>query len=153
LADEIVGMITVERAVRDDAPTFSRLELAAETREFVASYPEAVHREKMGDPGIVYLRILSDGALAGFFILALDPDGRSIEFRRVVVAPERRGIGQTAIRAMEDFCRAELGRPRIWLDVFADNHRGRHIYQKLGYRHFGHGVYDGRPLLLFEKDL
>jgi RimJ/RimL family protein N-acetyltransferase len=107
----------------------------------------------MAEPGIVYLRILARGEPAGFFLLALDPDGRSVEFRRVVVAPERRGIGQAAIRAMETFCRAELGRTRIWLDVFEENDRARHIYRKLGYRLFGHGSFDGRPLLLFEKDL
>jgi diamine N-acetyltransferase len=146
-------MITVERALPEDAAVFAMLEQAPDTREYVASYSEAVHQARMDDPDMVYLRILQEGALAGFFILALDPDGRSIEFRRVVVAAERRGIGQAAIRAMENFCRAELLRPRIWLDVFEDNHRGRHIYDKLGYRHFGRGSYDGRPLLLYEKDL
>jgi RimJ/RimL family protein N-acetyltransferase len=146
-------MVTVERAFLEDAPVFAALEQAPDTREYVAAYPEAEHRRKMDDPDLIYLRILDHGEVVGFFILALDPDGRSIEFRRVVIAPERRGIGQAAIRAMEDFCRVELRRPRIWLDVFEDNHRGRHIYQKLGYQHYGQGSYDGRPLLLYHKDL
>jgi len=145
--------VSLERASPEDAPLFAALEQGADTKEYVASYTAAEHARRIVDPGFVYLRILTRGELAGFFILALDPDGTSIEFRRVVVAPERRGIGQAAIRAMESYCRAEMGRPRIWLDVFEHNHRGRHIYEKLGYDLYGRGTYAGRPLLLYQKML
>jgi RimJ/RimL family protein N-acetyltransferase len=146
-------MITVERATLENAPVFATLEQGVDTRDYIAAYSEAEHREKLTDPNVVYLRILARGDLVGFFILALDPDGNSIEFRRVVVAADRRGIGQAAITAMERFCRAELDRRRIWLDVFEHNHRGRHIYEKLGYQLFGHGSHGGRPLLLYQKSL
>ena len=148
------SLVTVARAEPDDAPVFAALELGPDTRGFVGSNSEAEHRHRITTGEMIYLRIVDRSALAGFFILRLDPDGRSVEFRRVVVAPEHRGIGQAAITAMERYCRGELGRERIWLDVFEENPRARHVYQKLGYRHFGHDVFaDGRPLLLFEKDL
>jgi len=146
-------MVTLEPARPEDAPLFAALEQGADTREFVAPYSDVEHARRMLDPAMVYLRILADGALAGFFILVLDPDGTSIEFRRVVVSADRRGIGQTAITAMENYCRAELRRPRIWLDVFEHNHRSRHIYDKLGYEQYGRGSYEGRPLLLYQKYL
>jgi RimJ/RimL family protein N-acetyltransferase len=105
------------------------------------------------DPGLVYLRIIADDKLKGFVMLALDPDQSSVEFRRIVVSTKGLGIGQSAIAKMEEFCRVELGRSRIWLDVFEYNHRGRHIYEKLGYRRFGESVIDGNVLLLYEKTL
>jgi RimJ/RimL family protein N-acetyltransferase len=46
-----------------------------------------------------------------------------------------------------------MGRRRIWLDVFEHNARGRHVYEKLGYRRFDSGELDGKPLLLYEKQL
>jgi RimJ/RimL family protein N-acetyltransferase len=76
-----------------------------------------------------------------------------VEFRRVVVADKDKGIGQLAIAAMERFCRAELERKRIWLDVFESNHRGRHVYEKLGYQRFGESSHPGGKLLLYEKAL
>ena len=86
-------------------------------------------------------------------ILALDSDLTSVEFRRIVVAAKGAGIGQAAIAAMEAYCVEALRRQRIWLDVFASNPRGLHIYQKLGYRRFDSGELDGRKLLYLQKTI
>ena len=100
------------------------------------------------------IRIMEKGQFAGFIILALDPDGKSVEFRRIVVSAKGRGVGQTAISEMEKFCKSELRRERVWLDVFEYNRRGRHIYEKLGYRQYGSIAHEsGKLLLLYEKDL
>ena len=146
-------MIQLERASVDDAPFFAALEQAPDTAEFILPYSRSEHVQKMLDPHLMYLRILQDGELAGFFILALDPDAHSVEFRRIVVAIKARGIGQVAIAAMERFCRDEWQRTRIWLDVFEHNSRGQHIYEKLGYKRYGARDHEGRRLLLYEKEL
>ncbi len=91
------------------------------------------------------------GVLAGFFILGLVEDKKSVEFRRIVVATKGQGIGQTAIGLMERFCRATLGRTRIWLDVFESNARSRHIYEKLGYRKCGQQAHADKTLIVYEK--
>lgn len=145
--------VQVERAAPEDAPAFVAMEQADDARRYVMAYSLDEHLRRMDDPGIIYLRILDRGALAGFFLLALDPDGTSVEFRRIVVATRDRGIGQAAIARMERFCQAELRRRRIWLDVFEDNHRGRHIYEKLGYERFDARDYGDRRLLLYQKAL
>ena len=103
------------------------------------------------DSDIVYPTIFAGEALAGFFILALDEVESTIEFRRVVVAPSYRGIGQQAISAMERYCAVELNRHRIWLDVFMDNNRAKHIYKKSGYRPSSEEVVGERKLLVYEK--
>jgi SAM-dependent methyltransferase/ribosomal protein S18 acetylase RimI-like enzyme len=143
--------IVLERATPDDARAFADMEQAADTGRYIMGYSHDEHVRRLADPSLIYLRIVDAGQLAGFFILALDPDGASVEFRRIVVTARGRGIGQAAIRRMELFCQAVLGRSRIWLDVFEDNLRGRHIYEKLGYARFGESIHGERRLLLYEK--
>ena len=140
-------------ATADDAARFAAMEQSADAAPFIIPYTLDDHRRKIAQPGMVYLRILREGALSGFFILALDSDAHSVEFRRIVVAEKGKGIGQAAISVMERYCARELGRLRIWLDVFEHNARGRHIYEKLGYRKFGESEHAGRKLLLYEKEL
>ena len=111
------------------------------------------HQREYERVDIVYLSIYADSQLAGYFILALDSDLTSVEFRRIVVAAKGAGIGQAAIAAMEAYCVEALRRQRIWLDVFASNPRGLHIYQKLGYRRFDSGELDGRKLLYLQKTI
>jgi hypothetical protein len=56
-----------------------------EARHFVIPYSLDRHHTEFGKPGVLYKSILRDGQLIGFLILVLDPDGRSVEFRRIVV--------------------------------------------------------------------
>jgi RimJ/RimL family protein N-acetyltransferase len=146
-------MIELHKATIDDVPAFVAMEQAMDTTKFIVPYSRAKHERNISDPSLVYLKIIVDGVLAGFFILCLDVDGRSVEFRRIVVADKGRGVGQLAITQMENFCRTHLGRKRIWLDVFEYNQRGRHIYEKLGYEKFGETDYGSGRLWLYEKML
>src|SRR5678816_4305755 len=120
-------MVTVERAPVQDASLFAQLEQAPDTKQFVLPYSETEHARNILNSSFVYLRILDAGELVGFFILVLDSEPNSVEFRRVVVSDKGKGVGQSAITAMEQFCRTQLQRTRVWLDVFEYNNRGRHI--------------------------
>ena len=124
-----------------------------DTREHITLYSLAEHQAEFVRDDIVYLSIYANNALSGYFILVLEADGESVEFRRIVVDAKGAGIGQAAIRAMEAYCAGQLRRRRIWLDVFASNPRGQHIYAKLGYSLFKRGELDGRPLLFMQKQL
>lgn len=146
-------MIELQKATLEDVPAFVAMEQSMDTKEFIIPYSRAEHEQKMSDPNLVYLKIVDDEVLVGFFILALDADGRSIEFRRIVVAAKGRGVGQLAIAQMENFCRARLDRTRIWLDVFEHNQRGRHIYEKFGYEKYGETAHGSGRLWLYEKQL
>jgi RimJ/RimL family protein N-acetyltransferase len=146
-------MLELERATTLDVPALIALERAADTKPYIIPYSDHEHERNMADPALVYLRIVEDGLTAGFFILALDGDGTSVEFRRIVVSAKDRGLGQLAIARMEGFCRTQLGRSRIWLDVFEHNARGRHIYEKLGYKKYMTRTHDNGSLWLYEKSL
>lgn len=146
-------VVELGRASADDAAVITEMENAPDTSRFIMAYSPDEHRRRMTEPDHIYLRILVAGQIVGFFLLVLDPDGTSVEFRRMVVRDRGLGIGQAAIARMERFCHRELRRSRIWLDVFEDNRRARHIYEKLGYQPFGDRDYGGRRLLLYEKRL
>lgn len=143
--------VAVQRAGQQDLGTFARMERGLEARDFVSQDAHEQHLARFDSPAVVYLRVLADGRLSGFSILVLEEDGVSVEFRRIVIATPDAGIGQQALPAMEGFCRATLGRRRVWLDVFEDNPRGRHVYGKLGYQAFDSGMLRGRPVLFLEK--
>ncbi len=145
--------VSIEKATHYDLPLFAEMEQVDGTSEFISQYSLDEHHRKFDEPQINYLRITNAGAIVGFFILALEPDGTSVEFRRIVVSDKGNGIGQVAIRQMEEFCKDELGRSRIWLDVLETNYIGRHIYDKLGYQQFGEQESQGERLLLCEKQI
>lgn len=96
-------MVRLERAIMEDAALFAAFEQEADARSFILPYDAQEHVKKLLDPGVVYLRILAREKLVGFFILALEKDNFSVEFRRIVIAHASRGIGQTAISLMEAF--------------------------------------------------
>jgi RimJ/RimL family protein N-acetyltransferase len=146
-------MIELRPSRIEDLHFFHAMEQDADASAFILPYSLQRHRREFERREIVYLSIYSLDELAGFFILRLDPDHNSVEFRRVVIAKKGQGIGQPAILAMEEYCRDQLKRNRVWLDVFEFNNRGRHIYEKLGYRLFDSGDHDGKKLLLYEKDM
>jgi RimJ/RimL family protein N-acetyltransferase len=143
--------------LRESAPTelaqFCRMEQEQDTSQFILPYSLQRHVEEFSREDQIYLSIVKREKLAGFIILALDADGSSVEFRRIVVTDRDNGTGQQAISALEDYCRQQLGRRRLWLDVFDFNQRGRHVYSKLGYTAFGEGEHAGKRLVYYQKSL
>lgn len=145
-------MIELKNSEIEDVDAFVAMEHAEDTSEFVIPYSRDKHIAEMTKDDVIYLSIYERGKLSGFIIVAIDEPG-SAEFRRIVVAAKGKGLGQKAIRSMERYCAKELGCSRIWLDVFASNTRGIHIYKKLGYKQFKTGEHNGNTLLFMEKML
>ena len=145
--------VSIEKATHDDLSLFAEMEQVEGTSEFINQYSLDEHHRKFDEPQITYLRITNAGAIVGFFILALEPEGTSVEFRRIVVSDKGKGIGQVAIGQMEEFCKNELSRARVWLDVLETNYIGRHSYDKLGYKQFGEQESQSERLLLYEKNI
>lgn len=141
--------ITLRDTKVEELPAICEME-QGEARNFIILYSLERHREEFGRPAVVYKSICRADRLIGFIMLVLDPDGQSVEFRRIVVSEPGRGIGKRAIGMVRHLCRSELGRARLWLDVFETNERARHVYEKSGYRPFGASEHEGRTLLLYE---
>lgn len=146
-------MIEIGESTPDQLAQFSHMELEADAAPNITPCSPEKHLEEFNREDIVYLTIYHRQEQSGFFILRLEPDNHSVEFRRIVVSSRDQGIGQQAITLMEDYCRDIFQRQRIWLDVFDYNERGRHVYEKLGYRQFETKELDGRTLLFYQKSL
>lgn len=122
-----------------------------EAQEFIIPYSLERHQAELVKPDVVYKSIWHERELIGFLILVLDQDGHSVEFRRIVIARRGRGYGKRVVRMVDEICHNELGKTRIWLDVFETNERVWHVYQQCGYQQFGKSEHEGRTFLLYEK--
>lgn len=147
-------MISLRPSTREELEKFDAMDRQEHARGYVVQTGIETHRQYFDDPCITYLTIEDDrGDYCGYFILVLEPGTGSIEFRRILVDRNRRGVGQAAIIEMEKFCKNAFEIERIWLDVFEDNEIGIHIYEKLGYARFNEASHEGRRLYLYEKTL
>jgi RimJ/RimL family protein N-acetyltransferase len=147
-------MISLRRSRRDELEVFDQMDRQAHASEYVIQTGIDTHRNNFDDPRISYLSIENAGGeFCGYFILVLEADNDGVEFRRILIDGQQRGIGQAAIGAMESYCKKEFKIKRIWLDVYEDNEVGVHIYEKLGYTRFEEEYVDGRKLYLYEKIL
>ncbi|KLV05243.1 histone acetyltransferase [Photobacterium aquae] len=126
------------------------MERTEEAIGFVIPYSLKKHRELIESDEVIYLSIFYDDKLSGFMILHQEND-QVVEFRRIVISATGYGLGQLAIKAMEQYCFQYLDCSRVWLDVFESNLRGLHIYKKLGYKIFQNTRHNGVQLLMMEK--
>lgn len=103
---------------------------------FIHRFPPEQHQRNLTDADKLYL-IAEDEAhqRAGFVMLAgLSSSDRNIELVRMGVAQPGTGIGRLLLMAAMETVFDKLGAHRLWLDVFADNARARHVYAAAGFR-------------------
>ena len=147
-------MISLRPSKREELEIFDEMDRQDHARNFVIQTGLGTHQKYFIDPKITYLSIEnSSGEFCGYFILVLEPDTESVEFRRILIDQKKRGIGQAAISEMESYCKNEFNVKRIWLDVYEDNEIGIHIYEKMGYERFKEKLVEGRKLYFYEKAL
>jgi len=127
-----------------------RLENDVDVRRFILPYTRERHLAELSTENVRYLAIDGPSGMAGFIILKVESDW-SVEFRRIVVDNRGQGVGKKALDELEVYCRNEFNSHRIWLDVFEDNARARHLYSSKGYETTGTRSYNGRTLIIMEK--
>ncbi len=133
---------------------FDEMDRQDHASNFVTQIGIEIHQKYFDDPNITYLSIEDNkGEFSGYCVLVFESETESLEFRRILIDQNKRGVGQAAIIEMEIYCRKEFEVDRIWLDVYEDNAIGRHIYEKMGYQQFKVELEEGRKLLFYEKAL
>jgi diamine N-acetyltransferase len=127
-------------ATAADIPGIAVLERTASARAFVGQWSEERHHATLAGPDARYFVHESEsGELEAYAILrGLAEDSRSIELKRIVVANPGRGTGRTILTELLRIAFEELHAHRVFLDVFDDNARARHLYESLGF------VYEGK---------
>jgi len=142
-----VSAVRLAPARPEDARAIAELECRPENGPFVRGHPEAEHRSRMADPDVRYLRIENGaGAFIGFALLTGLGDGAGgVRLLRIVMDAPGRGFGRQAMLAICALVFDEWRVERLWLDVFEDNARARHIYESIGFRATGHSYPPSRP--------
>ncbi|HEY4924132.1 MAG TPA: GNAT family N-acetyltransferase [Roseiarcus sp.] len=100
---------------------------------------------------------IADEGLAGYALVSLRERASAARLYSIAVDRRngRRGVGRALMAACEHYAAAH-GRRTLRLEVRADNAAAIALYQRLGFRQFGHyGNYyaDGATALRFEKQL
>lgn len=122
-----------------DIPAILALERTPFAREFVGQWSEERHRATLeGGDGHHYVSETEWGEVQGYVILrGINEDSRAIELKRIVVAVPERGLGRSMLKEVMRIAFRELGAHRLFLDVFEDNARARHLYESVGFQYEG----------------
>lgn len=141
----------IRKATEDDIFFIRTLEMDP-ANIFVHSWDEATHRENLHNPAYHYL-IAEDieGLTLGYAILLDNAPGR-VEWRRIIVARRGDGIGKAFMAAVLDYFFTNHKAEVVWLDVYEQNDRARHVYEKLGFEEVGEDLsaVPGQRLVIME---
>jgi RimJ/RimL family protein N-acetyltransferase len=122
-----------------DIPAIVAIERTPFASEFVGQWSEDRHRVTLtGGDARYYVSETEWGEVQGYVILrGINEDSRAIELKRIVVAVPERGLGRSMLKEVIRIAFRELGAHRLFLDVFEDNARARHLYESVGFQYEG----------------
>jgi len=122
----------LRKATADDIFFIRALEMDP-ANVFVHCWDEKTHRQNIADPLFHYLVAEGiQGTALGYAILVENKPG-IVEWRRIIVARRDDGIGSAFMQAViDDF--SDKGASMLWLDVYEDNQRARHVYSSMGFK-------------------
>ena len=125
--------ITLRKTDESDLDYVLAAEHNPENSRFVIPWSREQHLQAMGDPDLAHL-IAQRERRIGYVILAglLDPN-QNIEFRRIVITEKGFGYGKATVRLVKEFAFQTHKAHRLWLDVKAQNHRARSVYEACGF--------------------
>jgi diamine N-acetyltransferase len=141
------SLVFLRPGERSDIPLFVRWLSDARTAEFIAirspiglAMEERWFDDMLDHHGrdrwfFVIARLEDDRPVGSIDLHLLDLNNGSAGLGIVIGDPAdtSQGYGSDAIRALLGFGFGELRLERIWLDVYDDNARGRHVYERLGF--------------------
>lgn len=126
-------------AVYDDIEYVMRLERAEGNRDFVFQNTYKEHKSNI-DSTENMLFIVQDresSEKSAFILCNYKRPYDSFELRRIVIETKCKGTGSELISALIKYAFEVVKANRFWLDVFTDNERAVHLYNKLGMVHEG----------------
>lgn len=137
-SDTLRAML-LRSAVNSDIPGILALEGGPRARAFVGQWSEERHRATLtGGDARYFVSEAESGDLQAYVILrGLSEEPGSIELKRIVVDPPGQGLGRRLLAETIRIVFEELKAHRLFLDVYEDNARARHLYESLGFVHEG----------------
>ena len=128
-------MLHFEPTNSDDFPTIIEWENNPENRDFIFLYSFAEHQEVIDDKDQLHLKLIDNqGVMVGFIILrGLQNPNLSVELKRIVINEKRKNYGKMTLQLLQNLVFDKLKKHRLWLDVFTDNPRAKHVYKSVGF--------------------
>jgi diamine N-acetyltransferase len=126
-------------ATAADIAQICRLETLPQFRMFVGSWAADQHLQNLADPDASYIVAEDEqGNITAFAILrGLLSEHRAVEIKRFVVGVPNQGTGKKFLAEIADRAFSDYGAHRLYLDVFVNNDRARHVYETFGFRKEG----------------
>jgi len=126
-------------AVPADIPRIVALERTPHGRNFVGQWSEERHLATLtGGDARYFVSETESGELQAYAILrGLSEESGSIELKRVVVSTPERGLGRKILEELISIAFDGFHAHRLFLDVYDDNARARHVYESLGFQYEG----------------
>lgn len=126
--------VTLRPTRAQDLDWVAVIESDASAAGYVGSSPRALHQAAIDDPRAGHYMIEAEDGPVGFVMLKGMPDANgAVELARIVIQKPEQGYGRAALRGVQRLAFEEIGAHRLWLDVFVENERARHVYRSLGF--------------------
>ena len=103
--------------------------------EFVASNALSIV-QSVDEDGWITKAIEHDGELIGFTMFGWNEEEEFYELCRIMIDREvqNKGYGTQAIQLILDEMKARFGCKEVYLSTDPENVRGKHVYEKIGFR-------------------
>ncbi len=126
-------------AVAKDIHFILNQETREEFQNLIGRWSPDEHLSNLKNPDIGYWMIENErNKLLGYAILMdLNSVHRCVRLQRIVIEDPGKGQGKIALKLVMKKVFQDYQAHRLWLDVFEDNHRARHVYQSLGFKEEG----------------
>lgn len=126
-------------AVYDDIEYVMRLERAEGNRDFVFQNTYEEHKSNIDSTEnmLFIVQDIESSEKSAFILCSYKRPYDSFELRRIVIETKCKGTGSELISALIKYAFEVVKANRFWLDVFTDNERAVHLYNKLGMVHEG----------------
>jgi len=126
--------LVLRPAQASDIEAIISIESRGSISQFIRPWRHERHAAALENRNFAYLIAEAEGETVGFVIFqeVLSTD-RAINLMRIAVGEPGRGYGKPLMRLAMRHAFIDLGAHRLWLDVFAENDRARHVYRDLGF--------------------
>jgi diamine N-acetyltransferase len=123
----------------DDIEFILQQESRSEFSNFILRWSREEHTQSLSNPDRQYFMISSGTEKhLGYAILSgLTNIHHNVNLTRLVIAQPGLGYGKEALRLILQKIFEESATHRFWLDVFEDNLRARHTYERVGFQEEG----------------
>ena len=117
-----------------DIPAIMAIERTPGFEDYVGRWSEEQHAAEMAKDSVRYFVLRDGGAISAFAIFQHigEPD-RRVHLKRIVASEAGQGAGSRLLSSALDWLYIETETNRIDLDLFVENERARHAYEKLGF--------------------